>query len=295
MDQSIINTVAGMSGLQKRIDTLANNVANVNTPGFKRRDTTFSSLFVRELQNQLMMEKEQGRLTPLGIRPGSGSRVVLTRYDFSSGSLQQTGVATDFALEGPAFFQVRHATGNDGEYELRFTRDGSFHVDAAGNLVTSGGDLVLDDNGDPIRVPEGYKLKVEDGEEGKAAIRFVNVSDPSDVLDEGTHLGVYYVRNPQLLESVGDNQFIIAAGYFDDPEERLDTSNQHVDVLTGANGIVAPDGVVWNVHQGQLEMSNVDMVREMTALIESQRTFQMGARAFAISEQMIGLANDLKG
>lgn len=297
MNHSIINSVAGMRALQQRIDTLANNVANVDTNGFKRRDTTFSSLFARELQNQPKLEEEAGRLTPYHIRPGSGSRAVMTRYDYTPGNIERTNVPTHFAMEGPAFFQVQHRVNDDPDnpqYELRFTRDGSFTLDATRQLVTSQGDLVLDANGEPIIVPENHEFQVADKADGQAYIQFVNPNDPGETIDDDRQLGVFYIRNPQALESVGDNQYVIPEELFDNPDNRLAITNQYVDALTGPNAIVAPDGINWAVRQGSLETSNVDMIKEMTALMETQRTYQMSAKAISFTDRMMGITNDLK-
>ncbi|MBO8171984.1 MAG: flagellar hook-basal body protein [Bacillaceae bacterium] len=298
MNTSFINTVAGMQSLKQRLDTISHNVSNLHTNGYKRRDTSFSSLFVREIENQSRPEQETGRLTPDGIRTGLGAGVSMTRMDLSPGSVQVTQNPHHFRLEGPVYFMTRHSLSDDPaarEYQWRLTRDGSFRLDAHRYLVTGEGDFVVDSNGDPIQVPAGYELRMYNSEDGQGYIEFVNQNDPEDVIDPDIQLGVFYVRNPQILQSVGNNQWIIPDELLDQPGQMELNGNPYLDFMTGPNAIVAVDGVSWNIRQGQLEGSNVDLSREMTALLETQRSFQLGSRALSITDQMMGITNNLKG
>lgn len=298
MNTSYLNTLVGMNALQQRMDVISHNVANLNTDGYKRREATFSALFTRELQNQSDANREEGRVTPYGIRPGSGARLGMTRLDLTPGVVRDTGVSTHLMLEGPVFFMTRHNLSDDPanrEYEYRLTRNGAFKLDAYGYLVNDQGDYVLDAEQDPVQVQQGYEFRVINRADGQAYIQFVNPKDPLDVIDPNIQLGIYYVQNPQILKSVGNHQFTLPDEFLDEAGQVDPAGNEYIDIMTGANAVVAVEGVEWGVQQGKLEGSNVDLTKEMTDLLETQRTFQMSSRALYITDQMIGMANNLRG
>ncbi|WP_027415187.1 flagellar hook-basal body protein [Aneurinibacillus terranovensis] len=274
MNTPMINAASGMRALQIKMDTLANNIANVNTTGFKSHETNFTTLLTREIDNQPYPQYEQGRLTPNHIRPGVGVKETAQQIDFTQGTIKQTDVPTDLYLEGDAFFAIRQQgipgrqAGATGPV---LTRDGSFKLrPLAGNparveLVTAQGDAVMGVNGQPIVLPAAATdLKVSD--KGQFSYRI-----GAGARVPGPALALYSVQNPYRLQSLGDNLYTVP---------------QAADAST-----TIPADV--RVRQGGLEMSNVDLRKEMTTLIETQRALQFNARALSYSDQMAGVTNQI--
>jgi flagellar basal-body rod protein FlgG len=281
MNHSMINAASGMRAMQLRIDTIAHNMANSDTVGYKSSDTTFASLLTSKLNNQPYDQYEQGRLTPYGIRPGFGAKEAIQQVDYTQGTVKQTDQPTDLYLEGEAYFRVQSADANRAG-EALFTRDGSFKfIPTAGNqlqLVTANGDYVMDSNPRtprPIRIPaNATNFRVDST--GQITYR-----TPAGV--QQTHsqrIGVYTVQNPNILDNVGENYFRLPLG----PGQALNTFAQ-----VSNNVVQMPQGLA--VHQGGLEMSNVDLRKEMTSLMESQRALQFNSRALSYGDQMMDVTN----
>lgn len=278
MNHSMINSAAGMRAMQLRIDTIANNIANSDTVGYKNQDTAFASLLVRHLDNQPYAANEPNRLTPLGTRPGFGAKEAILQTDFNQGAIKNTDVPTDLYLEGEqAFFRIQR-TQADGEQAALLTRDGNFKlmpVNGALQLMTEAGDVVMDNGENPraIILPANatqFTVKA-DGE----VLYQVNGKERHS----GQKIGVYSVQNPNMLEQVGEN-------YYQVPRNRQ--LNQYAQ-LSNPRGGQMPQGMA--VHQGGLEMSNVDLRKEMTSLIETQRALQFNARALSYNDQMSDITN----
>ncbi|AMA71663.1 MULTISPECIES: flagellar hook-basal body protein [Aneurinibacillus] len=276
MNHSMINSASAMRATQLRIDTIANNLANSDTVGFKSQDTTFETLLVRRLNNQPYARYEPSRLTPFGTRPGFGTKEAMLQTNFASGAIKKTDVPTDLYLEGEeAFFRVQRLSPNGAQ--ALFTRDGNFKLIPSGNwlqLVTGSGDFVMDDGGDPqpIRIPVGathFTVKAD----GRITYRLNGMEQ------EGPRLGVYTVQNPNILERVGENYYAIPAGAELNEYARL----------SNPAGMTLQAGLA--VRQGGLEMSNVDLRKEMTSLIEAQRALQFNARALSYNDQMMDITN----
>ncbi|MFT9849103.1 flagellar hook-basal body protein [Aneurinibacillus sp. REN35] len=272
MNHSMINSAAGMRAMQLRVDTIANNIANSDTVGYKNQDTAFASLLVRHLDNQPYASKEPNRLTPLGTRPGFGAKEAILQTDFNQGAVKNTDVPTDLYLQGEqAFFRIQRMQAN-GEQASLFTRNGNFKLmpmNGALQLVTETGDFVMNngDNPQPVTIPAGatnFTVKAD----GQILYRL----NGSEQL--GARIGVYSVQNPNMLSQVGEN-------YYQVPQEYTQLSNP------GRAQI--PQGIA--VHQGGLEMSNVDLRKEMTTLIEAQRALQFNARALSYNDQMSDITN----
>ena len=262
-----------MQSIQQKIDTVGNNVANINTNGYKSRDVFFQDI----LSARLIQPKEfelDGRLTPLGVDEGAGSRVALTLADFGQGQVVDTGISTDFMLTGEnVFFTVANQ-----DQETHFTRDGHFNIDAEGYLVTNQGDYVLNTDKTAIQVPEGYSLKVE------STGKLLAENGQGQTIDLGS-LQLVKVNSPQNFEEVGTNLYRI-------PTELAAQTNviiENIDMLNPNNQID------YSVQQGKLEGSNVDLAKEMVQLTEAQRAYQFQARALSYSEQMLGMATRLRG
>jgi flagellar basal-body rod protein FlgG len=270
MNQSMISAAVTMGQLQQKLDTISNNMANSNTNGYKRRDAQFSDLLFQQIESQQVDAKEVGRSTPNGIRLGSGARVASTAVSLDSGTLQQTGRLLDMALNQPGmFFQIQ--TGDGTQY----TRDGAFYLSpSAGNpemmeLVTSDGNRVMGEDG-PITVPADNQ-KISIGQNGQVSVTLNN----GTVVDSGKLALVDIVR-PQLMLAVGQN--------FQAPQGV--PLNQLLQQVNAGSGNF--------VQQGALESSNVDISKEMTEMIQTQRSYQFNARSLTMADQMMGLVNGLR-
>ncbi len=259
MSKGIFTAVSGAIAQSAKLDTIANNLANVNTPGFKRD----SQLFREYLTSY---EKEPGVITvprvPASIESfydmqgGDKSYVDLngTHTDFSQGGLRQTGNKLDAAIEGTGFFEVLTPEGP------RLTRAGSFNVDGEGRLVTKQGYPVLKDGG-LGQPPQGREIKLQSAN--------VVISPSGEVFDAGQSVGrlsVLNVGNKDAVQKTGQNLF----AFRDNLEPQLS---------------VAQDA---KIHQGFVETSNVNVVREMTDMIAATRTFESTQKAIQAYDQMNG-------
>lgn len=276
----MITASVSMGALQQKLDMLADNFANANTVGYKRKSAVFEDILT-SLNPHVEDFNQAGRRTPLGFTQGWGSRIAAIQTDMSQGVLKQTGNVTDIAIEGNALFEVR--TGGDINGARAFTRHGPFQLmpDANGDriLVTNSGQQVVGNTGngeDFIRVPAGYELTV--GTDGTLTAVGGEGTTPINL---GT-LKLVQVTNSELLQAVADNLYGIP--------ENVDPANVVRDVALLPNG---ETGI--SVLQGFVEQSNVNMADEMTDLMIVQRAYQLSARALSSSEQMMGMANSLRG
>lgn len=269
--QSLNISTAALRSVQQSLDNTANNLANIETVGYKRRGSSFSELLVDSMNEQPFTDKQ--RTSPPGLRIGSGAKLGLTKLDMSQGSAKVTEIPSDLMIEGEGFFLVSRRPGTLDENglpmeEYRFTRNGAFHLSPAtsgdNNLVTASGDYLVDESGNPIEIPANGSFRVESN--GQLII---------DGFDSGIRIGVWKVDNPDQYEQLGDNEFLapVVSG------ERPDTTLQ----LSSAT-----------IRQGTLELSNVEMRQEMSQLVTTQRAYQLNSRAIAISDQMMGIANSLR-
>ncbi|RED57660.1 flagellar hook-basal body protein [Cohnella lupini] len=280
MNNSMITASVSMGALQQKLDMLADNVANSNTVGYKRKTAVFEDIMT-SLNPHVEDFNQPGRRTPLGFTQGWGARMTSLQTDMSQGVLQRTDNMTDVAIEGNALFEVR--TDGDINGARAFTRHGPFQLmpDANGDriLVTNSGQQVVGDTGagdDFIRVPEGYNLTIAtDG-----TMTAVD-SAGTDSINLGK-LKLVEVTNPVFLQALADNLFGIPADI--NPE---DVVREIAPLPNGETGIA--------VRQGYVEQSNVNMTDEMTDLMIVQRAYQLSSRALSSSEQMMGMANNLRG
>ncbi|MDT8860414.1 flagellar hook-basal body protein [Alkalihalobacillus sp. MEB130] len=279
MNTAMIAASVTLGQVQKRLDTISNNIANVNTTGYKRRESTFSDLLFQQVNNQSHAQYEAGRLTPDGLRVGTGAKIGQTAIRTEVGSLIQTERELDFALTGKNHF-FRIQTMENGAPVERLTRDGAFYLTenptnaAVLSVVTSTGDAVLNQAGNPINIPRNFES--------------ISLSDAGQIvvtLQDGTvqnagALGLTNVLKPQLLDSVGGNLYRFPA------LQALGLAVGDVREDFAANG--------QSVSQGFLEGSNVDLGKEMNELIETQRLYQFNARSISMADEMSGLINGLR-
>jgi flagellar basal-body rod protein FlgG len=279
VNNSMITASSSMGALQQKLDILADNIANSNVVGYKRKTAIFEDIMT-SLNPQVEDFNQPGRRTPLGFSQGWGSRIVSMQTDLSQGVLQETGYMTDIAIEGNGLFEVR--TDGDINGARAFTRHGPFQLmpDVNGDrvLVTNSGQQVVADTGngeDFIRVPAGYNLSV--AADGTLTAVGINGNESIDM----GKLKMVQITNPELLQAFADNLFGIPSNI--NPTDVV----RDVTQLTEAERSMS-------VRQGFVEQSNVNMTDEMTDLMIVQRAYQLSARALTSSEQMMGMANNLR-
>lgn len=274
MSRMSLQAASTMNQLQHRLDTIGNNIANVNTHGFKARDTQFSSL----LKQQFNHDESQVNLlrhTPDGIRVGTGARLGHTNINLRQGSIQQTGRALDVALlDANQFFQVM--VNENGVNETRYTRSGNFYLNEIGNgmlmLVNGDGHPVVGENGQIIIQENMDELFINENGE------LITMRNGNQQM-EGRITVVESIR-PRAMEAAGDNLFRIS-------QETLDTYG-----LGGIiNDVAAFDT---RIKSEALETSNVDMAKQMADMMETQRAYQFNARTISMADQMQGLVNSLR-
>ena len=258
--RALWTAATGMQAQQLTLDVVANNLANVQTAGFKRSRVDFQDLVYETLQAP-GAASAQGQEIPSGFQVGHGSRAVATQRLFIKGDLQQTGNTLDLAIEGEGFFQIQQPNG-----DLAYTRSGAFKKDSQGQLVTSDGFVV-----DPaITIPQNA-LTVTVGVDGIVSVTVPGQAQPQQV---GT-LQLARFINPAGLLSQGRNLFI--------------PTQASGDPTTGTPG---QDGF-GTLLQGFVEGSNVNVVEEMIGLITSQRAYEINSRAIRTADDMMQTANNL--
>ncbi|MGP1586857.1 MAG: flagellar basal-body rod protein FlgG [Treponemataceae bacterium] len=263
MVRSLWTAATGMNGQQANIDTISNNLSNVNTSGYKQQRVEFEDLLYQTVKMAGTPATED-TVTPVGIQMGTGVKVASTQRIFNQGSLQSTGVQTDLAIVGEGFFRVQQY---DGSYA--YTRDGSFKIDSSGQLVTSNGLRVMPE----IIMPENFEINsLAISDDGRVTVK---VAGSNDILDVG-QMELYKFANPAGLSAVGDNLFIV----------------------TNASGIAQAnrpgfEGMGVTKHKF-LEMSNVSVVNEMVQMIVAQRAYEFNSKAIQTSDTMLSSAVNLK-
>ncbi len=290
MLRSLYTASNTMGQLQTKLDVLGNNIANVNTAGFKKRETTFTDLLYQEFDNlptkgktdPLPYDKGE-RLTPDGVRRGVGAKIAETNVIMSQGPILTTGRDLDVSFTKPnQFFRV--VVNENGQDAIRYTRNGNMYLHPTEanpsklELITSDGNRVVDSKNKPIVVDEGF-TGVSFSKEGVLSVTY-----PNGKAEQQAELAVTNVRRPQMLTSVGDNLYDVAK-----------FGNQAVnrnDIVTDMTGNMRKQ---IGLHQGGLEQSNVDLGTEMGDMIVTQRSYQFNAKAITTADQMMGLINGFRG
>jgi flagellar basal-body rod protein FlgG len=260
MIRSLWTAATGMVAQQLNIDVIANNLANVNTTGFKKSRAEFEDLVYQTVQAPGGLTGAGERL-PTGMQVGMGVKPTSVHKVFSQGDYQNTGNPLDLAIEGEGFFQVEL-----GDGELAYTRAGGFKLDQDGRVVTTAGYVLQPEFSVP---PETQNLVVSgDG----------HISALSAAGEElaGADVPVYTFINPTGLRSMGKNLYI--------PTEASGEAEQGV---PGQNN-------VGTIAQGFLEMSNVQIVDEMVNMIVGQRAFEINSKAITTADSMLQIANQMK-
>jgi flagellar basal-body rod protein FlgG len=254
MIRSLWTAKTGMEGQQTKLDAISHNLANVGTTGFKRGSVVFEDLMYQTLRQPGAATGEQSNL-PTGLQLGLGVRVAASTRNFSQGTPQQTTNPFDVAIKGPGFFQVQLPDGSTG-----YTRDGSFQVDANGQIVTSAGYVVQPG----ITVPANV-LAVTITQDGT-----VQATVPGQTAPQGLgQIQLANFINPAGLLSLGGNLYA-----------ETDASGAPNAGAPNANGLGA-------LMQGYVEASNVNVVEELVNMIATQRAYELNSKAIQTSDQML--------
>jgi len=248
----------GLEAQQTRMGVVSNNLANVSTTGFKRDRAIFEDLLYQNVR-QPGAQTSQDTTLPSGLMRGTGVRTVATEKLHTQGNMVQTDNGLDVAIEGRGYFQILRPDGT-----LGYTRDGSFKLDAQGQLVTSNGYVVQP----TITVPSGAQ-SVTIGIDGTVSVMISGDSAPTQI---GTLQLADFV-NPAGLQPIGENLYL---------ETAASGSPQ-----VGNPGLSGLGTVI----QGSLESSNVNVVEEMVNMIETQRAYEINSKAVSTSDQMLQYIN----
>ena len=277
MSRIMLNATNTMNQLQKQLDTIGHNIANVDTVGYKNRQSTFQELLVQQSNNQTLNQYDNIRNTPMGIRMSSGAGLAQTKLNLTQGALKNTERMLDFALAKEDQFFTIQVTEN-GETSTQFTRNGVFYLSPINNtevmLVTGEGHPVLDSNEQPIVLPENIKeITLQAG-----GVLMGELNNGQAIARE---LGMAQVIRPQMLQARPGSLFALPPAEIANPQDV-------VGYIQGG----ARDNI--SIKQGMLEQSNVDLASEMTEMTLMQRSYQFNARSISFADQMMGLVNGLK-
>jgi flagellar basal-body rod protein FlgG len=257
MEPALWAAKTGLDAQQTQMTVTANNLANVATNGFKKSRAVFDDLLYQNA-SQVGAATSQTTLSPTGLQLGTGVRVVSTERTYTQGSLDNTGNSLDMAIQGRGFFQVLQPDGT-----MAYTRDGSFQLNAQGQLVNSSGYALQP----AITIPTGAQ-SVTIGTDGVVSVVVPGNSTPTTV---GTIQLADFI-NPAGLQTMGGNLAVESAA-----------SGSPTTGNPGLNGL-------GTVVQGSVEASNVNVVEEMVNMIETQRAYEMNPKAVQTTDQMLQYA-----
>jgi len=254
MDKALWIAKTGLEAQQTRMSVISNNLANVNTTGFKRDRAVFEDMLYQNVRQVGALSSQNNRL-PTGLQLGTGVRTVATEKIQTLGNIVQTNNSLDIAIQGRGFFQILQPDGN-----IAYSRDGSFKLDQTGQLVNASG-LVLQP---AITIPSDA-TSITIGSDGVVSALTPGSAAP-------TQLGSLQLAdfiNPTGLQAIGGNLFVETA-----------SSGSPTTGTPGLNGI-------GSVIQGALETSNVNVVEELVNMIETQRAYEMNSKAIQTTDRML--------
>lgn len=276
----MITATNTMSQLQKQLDIIGHNLANVDTTGYKKRQVNFSELLSQQFNNQPVNEQEVGRVSPNGVRVGVGAKLGSTNMMMTQGAIKPTDRELDIAFtKENQFLQI--LVDENGVQVPRFTRDGALYLSPANDgtnrvsLVTSSGNPVLDQDGEPIVFVDNFN-EIQISANGELTVV------PQAGVPQTFNLSVVEIKKPQLLQAVGENQFALP-----DLAELGIADDVFVSLQGDLRGQVS-------IQQRALEQSNVDLTTEMSNLMLTQRSYQFNAKSISLADQMMGLVNGIR-
>ena len=253
---------SGMLAQQRNVAVISNNLANMNTTGFKRRRTEFQDLLYQNLRRVGSTSSDAGNIVPAGVQLGLGVKLAAVYRIHEQGNLNSTDNTFDMALEGPGFFQVELPNG-----ETSYTRDGSFQLNASGEVVTHDGYKLLPG----ITIPSNA-IDVTINESGEVLVK----QDGQTSLSNVGQIQIAVFQNDAGLEAVGNNLFI-----------ETPASGSAI-----AGNPAATD--FGSILQGFLETANVNAVEEITELISAQRAFEMNSKVVTTADEILNTISQMK-
>ncbi len=262
--QTLYTAATGMEALETKLDVIANNMANINTTGFKKDRANFEDLFYRQIRLPGATDAD-GNLTSTGIDVGLGTRVSSTQTNHGQGAFETTNNPLDFAIEGRGFFKLTDPAGGS-----LFSRAGNFGINANGQLVLGSAHTgwVLDP---AVNIPD-TAVDVVVTDDGVVQYR----TSDSPTLNNAGQLTLTTFINPDGLLKIGDNLY-----------KQTDASGTPTDGNPGQNGVGA-------IRQGSLEASNVEPVQELIDLITTQRAFELNSQVVQAGDQVMQIAANLR-
>lgn len=261
MIRALRTGASGMTAQQLNVDTIANNLSNINTTGFKRSKVEFQDVLYQNLR-QAGSSASAENIIPVSLEIGYGSKPISTSRIFNEGSLTPTDQPLDLAITGDGFFQISMADGS-----IAYSRDGSFKLSADGRVVTNDGFFLMPD----LTIPQDAE-QISVGLDGTVQVYLPGQPEPQDI----GRMELAKFLNPGGLNAVGHNLFTatVSSG----------------DPILGNPS----EGGFGEVAQGYLEMSNVEVVEEMVNMIIAQRAYEINSKAIQTADDMASLANNLK-
>jgi flagellar basal-body rod protein FlgG len=260
MLRALYTAASGMEAQQLNIDTIAHNMANINTSGFKSRRAQFQDLLYQNIR-QAGASNTASTEIPVGLQVGLGTKPIASQIYFGAGDLAKTGNELDLAISGQGFFQIRQTNG-----QTAYTRNGNFQLNRDGNIVTSEGDLL-----DPqITIPPD-KIGITIGKDGTVTISQAGQSQSQQV----GKIELALFQNPSGLQSIGKNLFV--------------PTQASGDAITGTAG----ENGLGTLLQQMVEQSNVSVVEEMVNMIVSQRAYEANSKVIRTADEMFTQANNV--
>ncbi|MGE5411169.1 MAG: flagellar basal-body rod protein FlgG [Clostridiales bacterium] len=261
--RALRTAASGMYAQQINVETISNNIANINTTAFKKNKAEFKDMMYQEvsINPQFSSTQAQNETASVKIQVGNGVQPASTQKLFLQGDLQSTGNQFDIAIQGEGFLQVKRSDGT-----IAYTRDGALKVSANGTIVTANGfpldpGFTLNDDITGITIAKDGTIEAKE------------VGGGSNVLG---NIELVKFINPGGLQPIGDNLYL-----------ETTASGAPITGTPGANGF-------GEVNQGYLEQSNVDIVEEMIAMITAQRAYEVNSKTVKTVEDMMSMANNLK-
>lgn len=259
-------SASGMRALDEKLNVVANNLANINTHGFKRSRVNFEDL-IYQVKREPGVPNASDEPIPHGILVGTGVKVSGTQLNFEQGTVDPTGQPLDWLIEGEGFFQV--TTIQDGDEVTAYTRAGNFARNAVGNIVLGNSDgAVLEP---PINIPADA-IEISVGRNGEVRVR----QQGANTLNTIGQIELARFVNPEGLKQIGRNLYL-----------ETDASGAPVTATPQSDGMGA-------ISQGNLEMSNVDPVRELIDLITTQRAFELNSQSIQSADESLQIVSNLR-
>jgi len=261
MLRSLYTAATGMVAQQTSIDVTSNNIANVNTVGYKKQRAEFADLFYQTME-YAGTATSATTTSPTGTNIGLGVRPTAVTKLFSQGNFKETGNNLDVAITGNGFFKVQMPDGS-----LAYTRNGSFKLDSQGQVVTSDGYPIV-----PNIVVPPDTVQISIGTDGTVSVLQAGQTQTTQI----GQITLTNFINPAGLHALGNNNYI-----------NTSASGDPIEGVAGTEGL-------GQIRQGFVEMSNVQLVEEMTDLITGQRAYDANSKAIMTSDEMLKTVNQLK-